>query len=259
MSYIEIKGKKIGEGRPKICVPITGKKETDIIRQAREIVEASKKSDIDIVEFRGDFFEGLNDMEALEKILISLREILGDIVLLFTIRSNDEGGEKLKFKTPTLAEINQYVISNKLADIVDVELFSGREVVAKQISLAKESGVKIILSNHDFEKTPETDEIVRRLCMMRDMGSDIAKIAVMPQNKKNVMELLTATTTMNEEYGDIPVVAISMGKLGAVSRICGQVTGSAITFATVGDASAPGQIPADDLSVMLNTIEKYCE
>ena len=92
---------------------------------------------------------------------------------------------------------------------------------------------------------------------MQDIGADIAKIAVMPKNKKQVMELLMATLDM-EECARIPIVTISMGEIGLISRMCGQFTGSAITFATVCEASAPGQIPVSELQETLGIFDKYC-
>lgn len=257
MKSVQIKGKIIGKGRPKVCVPITGCTDEEIITQANQIMELSKKSQIDIVEFRGDYYNHLNDFNKLRDVLNNLRKVLSDIILLFTIRSNNEGGEKLGFSSPEIFEINEYVIANELADMVDIELLSGRENVERQISLARNHNIKVIVSNHDFDTTPSHDEILRRLCLMQDIGADIAKIAVMPENKKQVMELLMATMDM-EECARIPIVAISMGGIGLISRMCGQFTGSAITFATVCEASAPGQIPVSELQEALGIFDKYC-
>ena len=216
-----------------------------------------KKSQIDIVEFRGDYYNYLNDFDKLCYVLKYLKKVLSDIILLFTIRSNNEGGEKLSFSSPEIFEINEYVIANELADMVDVELNSGTEIVERQVSLARNHNIKVIISNHDFNTTPSRDEILKRLCLMQDIGADIAKIAVMPKNKKQVMELLMATLDM-EECARIPIVTISMGEIGLISRMCGQFTGSAITFATVCEASAPGQIPVSELQETLGIFDKYC-
>ncbi len=257
MKNIQIKGKIIGKGRPKVCVPITGCTDEEIIAQANQIVELSKKSQIDIVEFRGDYYNYLNDFDKLCYVLKYLKKVLSDIILLFTIRSNNEGGEKLSFSSPEIFEINEYVIANELADMVDVELNSGTEIVERQVSLARNHNIKVIISNHDFNTTPSRDEILKRLCLMQDIGADIAKIAVMPKNKKQVMELLMATLDM-EECARIPIVTISMGEIGLISRMCGQFTGSTITFATVCEASAPGQIPVSELQEALGILDKYC-
>ena len=111
-------------------------------------------------------------------------------------------------------------------------------------------------SSHDFGKTPEYDEIVRRLRKMRELGADIPKIAVMPQSKKDVLALLSATEEMATDYADRPIITMSMKGTGAISRLCGEVFGSALTFGAVGKASAPGQIGTEDLAEALRIIHE---
>lgn len=256
--YVKIKNKIIGFDTPKICVPLVGNTEEEILRQSEMFHKASKKSRVDIVEFRGDFFEGLGDFERLSQLLSTLKEKFQDIIFLFTIRSQAEGGNPLTFETPAINDINEFVIKNQLADLVDVELFSGADRITELVEAAKESGVKIIMSNHDFQTTPDAEVLVNRLRSMQDLGADIAKIAVMPENEMQVLSLLAATTTMNQKYAEIPIVTISMGKMGAISRVCGQVFGSAITFSTLEKSSAPGQIPVDELEKAMSIISRYC-
>ncbi len=257
INTIEIKNRVIGEGIPKICVPLVGRTSEEIIAQAQKLASVSKVNNIDIAEFRADFFKDLADPDRLSSVLNKLRDILQDNILLFTIRSETEGGEKLATGCPSIFEINRFIIENRLADMVDMELFSCDESSYELIELAHSNGIKIIMSNHDFKSTPAVDEIVRRLCLMQDKGADIAKIAVMPENKKQLLELLMATETMNSEYARVPIVTISMGKLGALSRVCGQVFGSAITFASLDRESAPGQIPLGELNDLLREVDKY--
>lgn len=52
----------------------------------------------------------------------------------------------------------------------------------------------------------------------------------------------------------IPLVTMSMGQLGVISRITGELTGSAMTFASVQKASAPGQINVSDMQMLLEAI-----
>lgn len=252
---ITIKQKTIGAGTPAVCVPLASTTDEQIIEQARRI---ALTKGVDVAEFRADFYEGLADTSRLKALMKKIREILGDILLLFTIRSEAEGGEPLSFSSPTLCEINQYVIENKLADLVDIELFSGDEKVEALVSRAHEQGVCVIMSNHDFHATPSKETIIERLCHMQSLGADIAKIAVMPQNKQDVLTLLSATECMYREHATGPIITISMGALGAISRVSGELFGSAMTFAALGQASAPGQIPVDELSDMMKKMNRYC-
>ena len=116
--------------------------------------------------------------------------MLSDKILLFTIRSPREGGEKVDYCSKSIEEINEFVIDKALADMVDIELFATNDNCSKSdvdlIALAKERNVKIIMSNHDFEKTPHKEEIVSRLIKMQQLGADVAKIAVMPNDEEDL-------------------------------------------------------------------------
>ncbi|TGC75781.1 type I 3-dehydroquinate dehydratase, partial [Salmonella enterica subsp. enterica serovar Wilhelmsburg] len=116
--------------------------------------------------------------------------------------------------------------------------------------------VAVKMSNHDFHKTPAAEEIVQRLRKMQELGADIPKIAVMPQTKADVLTLLTATVEMQERYADRPIITMSMSKTGVISRLAGEVFGSAATFGAVKKASAPGQISVADLRTVLTILHQ---
>lgn len=248
-SWVEVRGVRIGEGIPKICVPIVGKTRNEILAAA-ESFESVKK---DVVEWRVDWFDGVFDFAQVEAVMKELRRVLGNTPILFTFRTANEGGEKA-IEPAAYAELNKRAAATGLIDLVDVEAFTGDEVVRDIIESAHESGVVVVASNHDFEKTPEKDEIVRRLRKMQELDADIPKIAVMPQSRKDVLTLLSATEEMASEYADRPIITMSMSATGLISRLCGECFGSALTFGAVGKASAPGQMNASDLSEILNLI-----
>ena len=272
MMELEIKGKILKSGnRPLICVPLMGKTREDIMEHLDRIIQESKDTNIDIVEFRGDIYDELLDLNKLKSLLMEIRECLKEQILLFTIRSPREGGEQRAYTSCSIEEVNTFVIDNKLADMVDVELLSVDEnaldITKAQsqsmeqpniIKLAKERKVKIIMSNHDFHKTPSKEEMVARLVRMQQLGADVAKLAVMPNSVDDLKALLAATTEMNVKHGDTPVVTMSMGKLGEFSRISGEVFGSAFTFGAVGKVSAPGQIQVRELNDLLDMFHANC-
>ena len=248
-NYVEVRGVKIGEGVPKICVPIVGKTKEEILAAARSF-EGEKK---DVVEWRVDWFEGVFDFAKVEDVLKDLRPALSDTPILFTFRTSKEGGERA-IEPEAYAELNKNAAATGLVDLIDVEAFTGDDIVRDIIEAAHASGVKVVASNHDFDKTPEKEELVRRLCKMQELGADIPKIAVMPQSKKDVLTLLAATEEMSSEHADRPIITMSMAGTGLISRLCGEVFGSALTFGAVGKASAPGQMNAADLNTVLNLI-----
>lgn len=258
MRKIQIKGKIIGQGLPKVCIPLVGRTEEQILRQADMICRAAAQGNADMAELRGDFFEGLTDRPRLLRLLEELKCKFKEVIFLFTVRSEAEGGEKLAKDAPKVNEINRLVIESGIPDMVDIELCSDANEVSALTKLAHDKGIRIVMSNHDFSKTPEADVIVGRLRRMQDMGADIAKIAVMPENVAQVLTLLEATNVMYTKYAEIPLVTISMGSLGGVTRLCGQIFGSAVTFASLEQSSAPGQIPAAELYPMLQGVDKYC-
>ena len=96
--------------------------------------------------------------------------------------------------------------------------------------------------------------IVSRLRKMQDLGADIPKIAVMPQNRKDVLTLLAATEEMSGTYADRPIITMSMAGTGVISRLCGEVFGSALTFGAAKKASAPGQMGVNDLNTVLGLL-----
>ena len=251
MNTVKVRNIEIGAGIPKICVPIVGVTREEILAAAENI----KSTKADVVEWRVDWYENIFDFTKTEATMQALREVLGEMPILFTFRTSKEGGEKA-IETEAYVELNQNAAKTGLVDLVDVEAFTGDDVVKAVVEIAHENGVKVIASNHDFHKTPAKEEIVSRLRKMQELGADIPKIAVMPQNKKDVLTLLAATEEMVSEYADRPIITMSMSGTGVISRLCGEVFGSALTFGAVGKVSAPGQMGIEDLTTVIGLLHK---
>lgn len=246
MNTVKVRNIEIGAGAPKIIIPIVGVTKEEILDAARSFASVT----YDVVEWRVDWFEGVFDFARVEEVLKELRDILGDKPLLMTFRTSKEGGEKA-ISDADYIDLNVKAANTGYVDFVDVEIFTGDDVVSTIIEKAHAAGVKVIASNHDFHKTPAKSDIIYRLRKMQDMGADIPKIAVMPQNKKDVLTLLAATEEMANDYADRPIITMSMAGTGVISRLCGEVFGSSMTFGAVGKASAPGQMGAEDLNTVL--------
>ena len=251
MNTVKVRNIEIGAGIPKICVPIVGVTREEILAAAENI----KSTKADVVEWRVDWYEDIFDFTKTEATMQALREVIGEMPILFTFRTSKEGGEKA-IETGDYVKLNQNAAKTGLIDLVDVEAFTGDEAVKAVVETAHANGVKVIASNHDFHKTPAKEEIVSRLRKMQDLGADIPKIAVMPQNKKDVLTLLAATEEMAREYADRPIITMSMSGTGVISRLCGEVFGSALTFGAVGKVSAPGQMGIEDLTTVLGLLHK---
>lgn len=255
MKVIKIRNLIINEGNVRVAISITQTSFENILKEARELVDANDlEKSIDIVELRVDYFEDVFDKEKLKFLLINLRNILHDLPIIFTFRSKNEGGQKNISKTDYL-NIYKFVIESKLVDLIDVEFFMGNEVLEEIIKYSRKYNIKTIISNHDFEKTPSKEIILDRLKKMNDLDCDILKIALMPKNKLDVLELLSASISIRN-YTYKPLIVISMGDLGVMSRVFSEMFNSCITFASLKNSSAPGQLNVKYLNQILNLINK---
>ena len=207
----------------------------------------------DLIEWRIDFFDQVEDAEKLVETAKKLRQVMSEMPLLTTFRTHFEGGVK-KLSEEEYFDICRVLIKEKATDLLDLELFRKTSKLKEIIAEAHENNIYIIMSNHDFDKTPATSELERRLTLMKTFGADIAKIAVMPNSARDVLNLLLATDNMKYKL-NCPLITMAMGDLGKVTRISGEVFGSCLTFGTVGDASAPGQIESTNLKGILNTLK----
>ena len=246
---VTVRGVAIGAGRPKICVPVLGRCEADILSSARTALDCRP----DVVEWRMDWFDSVEQSGAVVLMLRQLRDVFSHTPLLCTFRSAKEGGQR-ELARNYYVNLLCRIIATGDADLVDVELFSGPDVVRQVVTAARQKGVAVIGSSHDFSQTPPEEEIISRLEQMAVLGCDIAKIAVMPQTPRDVLTLLSATERMHAKHPEVPIITMSMGQLGLVSRLCGEVFGSSLTFGAAGQASAPGQAPVEELRNILDLL-----
>ena len=247
MKIVSIKNIKIGEGLPKIIIPLVGENIEQLIKEISEV----KKANPDIVEWRADMLEGIEDIEEMKKALSFITKELSSLPLLFTFRTHREGGNK-RIEDTYYEELLLEAINSDFIDLIDVELFSS--CVNRIVEAAQKRGIPTIMSNHDFKGTPSKEVIIERLLKMQELGASIPKIAVMPQSPLDVLVLLEATYTMSSTHADRPIITMSMNKNGIISRLAGEVFGSAATFGAGLQISAPGQIPAGDLREILQLL-----
>ncbi|MGX8729064.1 MAG: type I 3-dehydroquinate dehydratase [Lachnospiraceae bacterium] len=238
MKTVSIKKTEIGLGLPKITVPVCGETQQDMLLAARSALRKA-----DILEIRLDTFAGLRERSALRDLVRTLREY-SNIPLLYTLRTAAEGGRRA-FAENEYEDILLYLLKECQPDFVDVEI---RRVAALRIlAEAEHQKIPTIASFHDFQSTPKTQELLYCIRQMEDAGASIAKIAVMPENAEDVERLLSLGLSLRDSLR-IPMVLISMGKLGAITRFGAEQLGSAMTFATAGGpGTAPGQMDADAL------------
>lgn len=245
---LQVKNLIIGEGIPKICVPVTGVTKEEILAQAQQVFEAGP----DLVEWRADFYEDIFETGKPEEVLDDLSAVLGDLPILFTFRSSGEGGNR-EISAKAYEKLNISVAEQQIASLVDVEVYMNKLDAGSLIDTIHQKHGIVVASNHHFDKTPSKSEMCRILKNMETLGADILKLAVMPETSEDVLNLLQTTVDLSAQTVR-PIITMSMGKLGVISRISGAVFGSAVTFATVGQPSAPGQISLDKMRTILQEI-----
>lgn len=253
MKTVKVGGTELGGGRTKICVPIAYAEEADILAEAARIAAAPEA---DLAEWRIDWYGQVFDRAAFRRLLPIVKERLGEKPLLVTFRSLSEGGQ-CACGREEYASLLREIIAAGTADLLDVELEAWQEASdARQlIGAAHAAGLPVLFSKHDFKKTPSAAELLGDLERMHCLGADLCKLAVMPHDSADVAELLYATALMQRKHPDAVLITMSMGQVGAVSRVCGGFFGSAMTFGALGRASAPGQIGSRELGALLDALE----
>ena len=263
-------------GQPAVAVSLTGPSLAQARTQARSAIDAGA----DVLELRVDLLEEAGALAApapldaataaaqVLECLRGLREAIdttdgadaGSPVLL-TCRTAAEGGR---------AQLDDTAYGSLLRSVLDgltdwaperrpaaIDVEVQRDCLPQVCAQAHALGVDVVASFHDFEATPADEALEEVLARMAREGADLAKIAVWPTSADDVARLLgvcaRATAGAGERSGlDVPVAAMSMGALGAVSRVA-PAFGTALTFAVVPDeqgqarASAPGQLPIQDV------------
>ena len=234
----------------KTIVPITAKTKEQALAQAQVIANTA---DADLAEFRIDLLSFASDTKQVIALGHELKKILGNKPMIATIRTKNEGGQ-LEISDADYGKSYQAYLKNPFMDWLDVEMFRDQKVVSEIVQKAHQKKVLVVMSNHDFQKTPSQDEIEKRLLKQDQMGADILKIAVMPKSKQDVFTLMNATLKVSQQTTK-PLLTMSMGQLGTISRVATANMGGSYSFGMIGEASAPGQIDVTKLKQILKTVQ----
>ena len=248
MHYFEIKETVFGEGKPLICLPVTERTESDVLRETQRLVQMQAQ----VIEWRVDAYENSDDWNAIRQLLKAMAPLIEKTPFIFTFRSKEQGGMG-SLTEEQISDLHQIAAESHVVDFVDVEFFQMKNP-NKEIKMLQDMGVRVIASHHDFNETPQPEIMQMLLQRMQESGADIVKLAVMPQTQEDVLALMLETNRFVQNYPKIPVVTMSMGTLGKVSRVSGELTGSCMTFGNPGVSSAPGQIEARELAKILDVL-----
>jgi len=249
---IDMKAKLIGEGnQPLICTPLVGKTREAVLAELAAVLAKQP----DIIEWRADFFESVGSTEEVVATANSLKKSAGNIPIIFTIRSIREGGQPIALTDRQAIELDAAICKQTGIEYVDCELSNKPEDIEYLRQEAHANHTKIIASFHNFDHTPERELLYQKFTEAESYGLDVAKVAVMPKTLEDVLTLLSVTLEAKARL-KIPLITMSMGGYGAVTRMIGGVFGSSLTFAVGQSSSAPGQVPIEDLRTVLELVKK---
>lgn len=249
---IALRGRVLDSGKePLICTPLVGSDEKAIDRELVAI--APKKPDL--IEWRVDFFSGIADRHRVVELGRAIKARAGDIPIIFTRRSTREGGNPIPLDEAQVFELYAAVCRSGCVDLLDYELSVEERYFQQAVALARETAIALIASFHNFQETPGAEALVAKFVAMEQAGADIAKIAVMPRELKDVLTLLEATLVARNAIS-LPIISMSMGAYGSLSRLFGWVFGSSVSFAVGEQSSAPGQVPIEQLNTVVDILQR---
>lgn len=212
--------------RPLIAVPVMGETVNDVL----VMLEQANESQTDVIEWRVDYLTDPGELQASQMQTIAFN---ADKPLIVTWRTTAEGGQE-DFDSIAYHWVYQLAIASRVA-AVDVEV-SLLEEVGDVVEDAQPQGITVIGSRHYFDATPA--DLDAELQSMVATLVDVVKLAVMPNDSGDVQRLLDETKVSNQTK---PLITMAMGELGQRSRFEGYQYGSQLTFASLGESSAPGQ------------------
>ena len=261
---VRVASLRLGTGHPVICVPLTSKTRIGLIEEA----ETAARSGADLAEWRADFWLKNHQGEQpgglpsvitdLSCLMQDLKEALLPLPLLFTIRTEPEGGA-CTLSGETYNSLLMAAAASG-ADMIDVEVFrQDRHRICRLIEDLRRSGSVTAASTHDFQKTDPDEVLLSRFQYMHETGADLLKMAVMPETEQDADRLLKVTDEARRIYPE-PLITMSMGGTGVKTRIIGWQYGSCLTFGTTGNQSAPGQLPVRVLKekILVSCPDEMC-
>jgi 3-dehydroquinate dehydratase type I len=238
--------KWFGRDRPLTCLPIVAATPAQALALAREAAALAP----DALELRADYLTNLTP-NIIRTLLADLATI--GLPLIFTNRTAVEGGARQQDED-NRARLIATAIASRVPALIDIELGTPAATRDMLLAAAKEHGIPVLLSFHDFTATPPDEVLLGHLEAMAAAGAAAGKLAVMPRDEADAIRLLAfcrAVSTGALGKVPIPIAVMGMGAQGVLTRVLGHRAGSALTFAAAGagQGSAPGQLTLAQLRV----------
>lgn len=222
----------------KIVVPVMPRS----LEEANQL-DLTKYEHADIIEWRADYLP----KEAILTVAPAIFETFQGREVLFTLRTIREGGH-IDLSEHEYIGLIKDIAQLYQPDYIDFEYFSYQAVFEQLLDFPN-----LVLSYHNLEETPE--HLMAIFSELTALTPRVVKIATTPRSEQDVLDVMNYTRGFKSLNPEQDYVTMSLGKLGRLSRLAGQLTGSVWTFASVDEASAEGQIPLHSLYPILELLD----
>ena len=209
-----------------------------------QAIDANRYVDADIIEWRADFLP----KDEILQVAPAIFEKFAGRELLFTLRTRAEGGE-IDLSAQEYVQVIKDVTQLYQPEYVDFEYFGNKDVFDQMLDFPN-----LVLSYHNFQETPEN--MMEILSELTSLNPKVVKVSVMAHTEQDVLDLMNFTRGFKTLNPEQEYVTISMGKVGKVSRITSDVTGSSWSFASLDVASAPGQISLSNMKKIREILDE---
>lgn len=206
-------------------------------------IDVSKYDGVDIIEWRADFLP----KDEVITVAPAIFEKFAGREIIFTLRTKPEGG-KIELSDQEYLDLIKEINTIYNPDFIDFEYFTYKSVFGQMLDFPN-----LVLSYHNFEETPEN--LMESFSELTKLAPRVVKIAVMPKSEQDVLNVMNFTRGFKALNPEQTYATMSMGNLGRISRIAGDIIGSAWTFVAVDDASAPGQVSLADMKKIISVLE----
>ncbi|MGT2964595.1 type I 3-dehydroquinate dehydratase [Streptococcus acidominimus] len=223
----------------KIVVPVMPRNLEDVAN-----IDLDRLAGADLIEWRADFLP----KEEILRVAPAVFEKFVGREVVFTLRTSREGGN-IKLTNEEYIQILKEIAHLYQPEFIDFEYYSHKEVFDQMLEFPN-----LVLSYHNFEETPEN--YMEIMSELTSLSPAVVKMAVMAETEQDVLDVMNYTRGFKTLNAEQSYATISMGNLGKLSRVAGMLTGSCWTFASLDEASAPGQLSLANVQKILTVLEE---
>lgn len=199
-----------------------------------------KKIKTKLIEHRIDYLKKVENLSE----LYSNKEF----EFIATCRREGKGGNFTRSEEERIGILLEAIESG--AAIVDIEIETEKNLIDEIVKKARENNCKVIISMHDFEKTPDFKTLLGEVLKERSYGADIGKVvctAKTIEDCHNLLDLIIEARKL-----EFPLISFGMGEIAKFTRVSSLFYGSPFTFVANNNASAPGQLTYLEITKVLD-------